>query len=686
MVDLAGRDVCIDSKSQPICGHLMPTWSPIFGPCYHVTTYCHHPLHHRVCYYASPPPWMMYPYTQTHPHTHLDQTHHIPPSHVDEAHQPLSCPHPFAYAYAYPYPYPYPHPHPHPHPHHANVTDPHPHPHPYPDETDPSHKPHAIDPHTHPYPLHAHVNDSDPHPHPHPNPYVLCQHCSNLLLLPFPLPHLDGPNPNLKLKCGQCLKISAFSSDQLHRRGIPASEVVTSSLISGPDALHGSDSERLFSGQFARIDNFRPRQSVDSSGVNVAKDYIEERHIKSHGVTRRRVKLYDLLHGNNPLDSSNSDKLQFNLSNNCKLQFNSSRSDKLDFDKSRGGKLHFDSSRSDKQQFDSSNTGELHFDKSRVGKMQFNSSKSGKLRINSSNAVELYCGSIKGAKLQYDSTNAIKKPQCDSTNGVKLQCDSTNAVKLQCDSTNGFESRNLSFGLKRQYESTANGVKVNDTSNGIELHDTSNNVELPEPSSTMDDSKTNDLIFSKMNPDGLIRHSPNEIEDGVFPNKLIAIQDWVNAIATQAFETYPHEEEVMPNFACTSCTSPTRNFAGNAYSEDESEREPQLMFSCRSTPSTTNHITKGYYYGKRRVFSSDAIHVKESSSRKGEGEAKDVQRSVSSLLKKLRLKDYPSEKRIFFASNLKQRVVVNGEVLSKSSLKKAEERAGKLRPGSYWCV
>lgn len=79
-------------------------------------------------------------------------------------------------------------------------------------------------------------------------------------------------------------------------------------------------------------------------------------------------------------------------------------------------------------------------------------------------------------------------------------------------------------------------------------------------------------------------------------------------------------------------------------------------------------------YPKRAVF-ADTVKSSIEAEQHAQG-------SLASILKRS-LRDF-SERRSPLVTNSKTRVIVNGHALSNSAIKTAEERAGKLRPGSYW--
>lgn len=130
--------------------------------------------------------------------------------------------------------------------------------------------------------------------------------------------------------------------------------------------------------------------------------------------------------------------------------------------------------------------------------------------------------------------------------------------------------------------------------------------------------------------------------------------------------------------------TPSELFERVIFSEDEEMRartDTNSTASSSSSPKNTCQRTdvRATCLQARvpslRVWARDAVR---SHGNTPNGEEKEAQGSLARLLKSGLKKGHHSP------ASLKGKVVVNGHILSSTAIKHAEERAGKLRPGSYW--
>lgn len=227
---------------------------------------------------------------------------------------------------------------------------------------------------------------------------------------------------------------------------------------------------------------------------------------------------------------------------------------------------------------------------------------------------------------------------------------------------------------------------------------------------------------------------PNDVEphDSQLRSKpelasLSSVQDWVNCLAKETFVECPatvrstgfacdfrlqgpldwqseggNEGEKISQAAPRSplhkhfgYKTPTELLDKVLSSEDDENRAGSETNSNASSSTTSTNtfrpvgfdntmesaatpLEKGFkdvnMYPKRAVFADT-----EKSSIEAEQHA---QSSLGSIFKRS-LRDF-AERRSPLVTNSKTRVIVNGHALSNSAIKAAEERAGRLRPGSYW--
>ncbi|KAI5060381.1 hypothetical protein GOP47_0024801, partial [Adiantum capillus-veneris] len=181
---------------------------------------------------------------------------------------------------------------------------------------------------------------------------------------------------------------------------------------------------------------------------------------------------------------------------------------------------------------------------------------------------------------------------------------------------------------------------------------------------------------------------------------MSSVQSWVDSLSPDTgYESYSSlhcsekcavgcDKHVHSNFHRSPLhqhfgyKSPLELFEKVVFSEDEEMKARTETNSTASSSSSPNNVFQ------QADVRASGVQVRALSLRrwskgavKSDGnipklEERDTQRSLSRLFKRGLASHLPV--------SLKGKVLVNGHVLSSAAAKQAEERAGKLRPGSYW--